>query len=39
MTEIIKLRAKQTVNKALYRRNRLDTTLIHNFLFNSEVFI
>ena len=39
IAEIIKLRAKQTVNKALYYRNRLDTTLIHNFLFNSEVFI
>jgi hypothetical protein len=39
IAEIVKLRAKQTVNKALYHRNGPDTTLIHNLLLNSEVLI
>ena len=39
MAEIVKLRAKQTVNNALYHRNRLNTTLIHNLSLNSEVFV
>jgi hypothetical protein len=39
MAEIVKLRAKQTVNNALYYYNGLNTTLIHNLPFNSEVFI
>jgi len=39
IAEIIKLRAKQTVNSALYHRNGLDTTLIHDLPLNSEVFI
>jgi len=39
MAEIVKLRAKQTVNSALYYRNGLDTTLIHDLPLNSEVFI
>ena len=39
MAEIVKLRAKQTVNSALYYCNGLDTTLIHDLPFNSEVFI
>jgi hypothetical protein len=39
MAEIVKLRAKQTVNNALYHRNGLDTTLIHDLLFNSEVLV
>ena len=39
MAEIIKLQAKQTVNKALYYYNRPNTTLIHNLLLNSKVFI
>ena len=39
MAEIVKLRAKQTVNKTLYYCNRLDTTLIHDLPLNSEVFI
>ena len=39
IAEIIKLRIKQTVNKALYYYNRLDTTLIHDLSLNSEVFI
>jgi len=39
MAEIVKLRAKQTVNSALYHRNRLDTTPIHNLLLNSEVLV
>ena len=39
MAEIVKLRAKQTVNSALHHRNGLDTTLIHDLPLNSEVFI
>jgi len=39
MTEIIKLRIKQTINNALYHYNKLDTTLIYNLLFNFKVFI
>ena len=39
MAEIVKLRAKQTVNSALYYRNGLNTTLIHDLPLNSEVFI
>ena len=37
--EIVKLRAKQTVNSALYYCNGPDTTLIHDLPLNSEVFI
>ena len=39
MTEIVKLQAKQTVNNALYYRNRPDTTLIYNLLLNFKVLI
>ena len=39
IAEIIKLRAKQTVNSALYHCNGLDTTLIYDLSLNSEVFI
>ena len=39
IAEIIKLRAKQTVNSALYHCNGLDTTLIHDLPLNSEVLI
>jgi hypothetical protein len=39
IAEIVKLRAKQTVNSALYYRNRLNTTLIYDLPLNSEVFI
>jgi len=39
MAEIVKLRAKQTVNKALYYRNGLDTTLIYSLPLNSEVLV
>jgi len=39
MAEIVKLRAKQTVNKALHYYNGLNTTSIYNLLLNSEVFI
>jgi hypothetical protein len=39
MAEIVKLRAKQTVNSALYHCNGLDTTLIYNLLFNSKVLV
>ena len=38
IAEIVKLRAKQTVNSALHHRNGLDTTPIHDLLLNSEVF-
>ena len=39
IAEIVKLRAKQTVNKALYYRNGLDTTLIYSLPLNSEVLV
>ena len=39
MTEIIKLRIKQTVNNTLYYYNKLNTTLIYNFSLNFKVFI
>jgi len=39
MAEIVKLRAKQTINNALYHRNRPNTTLVHNLPLNSEVLI
>ena len=39
IAEIVKLRAKQTVNSALYYRNRPDTTLIHDLPLNSEVLV
>ena len=39
IAEIVKLRVKQTVNSALYYRNGLNTTLIHDLPLNSEVFI
>ena len=39
MAEIVKLRAKQTVNKALYHCNGLNTTSIYNLLLNSKVLI
>ena len=39
MAEIVKLRAKQTVNNALYHRNRPDTTPIHDLPLNSEVLV
>jgi hypothetical protein len=39
MAEIVKLRAKQAVNSALHRRNRPDTTLVHDLPLNSEVLI
>ena len=39
MAEIVKLQAKQTVNSALYYRNRPDTTLIYDLPLNSKVFI
>jgi len=39
IAEIVKLRAKQTVNKALYHCNGLNTTSIYNLLLNSKVFI
>jgi hypothetical protein len=39
MAEIVKLRAKQTVNNALYYRNRPNTTLVHNLPLNSKVLV
>ena len=39
MAKIVKLWAKQAVNSALYHRNGLNMTLVHDLLFNSEVLI
>ena len=39
MAEIVKLRAKQTVNNALYYRNRPNTTLVYNLPLNSKVLV
>jgi len=39
IAEIVKLRAKQTVNNALYYRNGPNITLVHNLSLNSEVLI
>ena len=39
MAEIIKLRAKQTVNNALYYCNRPNITLVYNLPLNSKVLI
>jgi len=39
MAEIAKLRAKQTINNALYYRNGPNITLVHNLPLNSEVLI
>ena len=39
MAEIVKLRAKQTVNSALYYRNGLDMTLVYDLPLNSKVFV
>jgi len=39
MAEIAKLRAKQTINNALYHRNRPNMTLVYNLLLNSKVLI
>jgi len=39
MAEIVKLRAKQTVNNALHYRNGPNTTSVHNLPLNSEVLM
>ena len=39
IAEIVKLRAKQNVNNALYYRNRLNITLVHDLPLNSKVLI
>ena len=39
IAEIVKLRAKQTVNNALYYRNGPNITLVYNLLLNSKVLI
>jgi len=39
IAEIVKLRAKQAVNSALYYRNGPNITLVYNLLLNSKVLI
>ena len=39
IAEIVKLRAKQTINNALHHRNRPNTTLVYNLPLNSKVLI
>jgi len=39
IAEIVKLRAKQTVNNALHHRNRPNMTLVYNLLLNSKVLV
>ena len=39
MAEIVKLRAKQTINNALYYYNGPNITLVYNFPLNSKVLI
>jgi hypothetical protein len=39
MAKIVKLRAKQAINNALYYRNRPNTTLVYNLPLNSKVLI
>ena len=39
IAEIVKLRAKQTVNNALHYHNGPNTTLVYNLLLNSKVLI
>ena len=39
MAEIVKLRAKQTINNALYYCNGPNTTSVHNLPLNSEVLV
>ena len=39
MAEVVKLRAKQTVNNALYYRNGPNITLVYNLPLNSKVLI
>ena len=39
MAEIVKLRAKQTINNALHYRNGPNTTPVYNLPLNSKVLI
>ena len=39
MAKIVKLRAKQTINNALYYCNGPNITLVHNLPLNSKVLI
>ena len=39
ITKIVKLRAKQTINNALYYRNRPNITLVYNLPLNSKVLV
>jgi len=39
IAKIVKLRAKQTINNALYHRNKPNTTLVYDLPLNSKVLI
>ena len=39
IAKVVKLRAKQTINNALYYRNGPNITLVHNLPLNSKVLI
>ena len=39
IAEIVKLQAKQTINKALHHYNRPNTTLIYDLPLNSKVLV
>ena len=39
MAKVVKLRAKQTINNALYYRNGPNTTLVYDLPLNSKVLI
>jgi len=39
IAKIVKLRAKQTINNALYYRNGPNITLVHDLSLNSKVLI
>jgi hypothetical protein len=39
IAKVVKLRAKQTINNALYYRNGPNTTLVYNLPLNSKVLI
>src|SRR6266568_126750 len=39
MAKIVKLRAKQTINNALYHRNGPNTTSVHDLPLNSKVLV
>ena len=39
MAKIVKLWAKQAINSALYYRNKLNITLVHDLPLNFKVFV